>query len=75
MIVEELKDAAQPCPLCGAEAFLRTNDPGYGQQFWVKCDDLECGCTTAPFDHQDKALELWNRRSKATVVSIEKKKA
>jgi hypothetical protein len=60
-----------------AEEITRSSDHGTRQarrkQFWVKCDDLQCGCTTAPFDHPDKALELWNRRPQATVVSIKKK--
>jgi len=65
MIVEiEKATGVRACPLCGAESHLRTNrcNTVEREQFWVKCSDLQCGCTTSSEADRDKALAKWNRR-------------
>jgi len=54
----------KPCPLCASEAFLHTNsDPGrVSRRFWVKCDNLQCGCTTDSAEDGAVALARWNQR-------------
>lgn len=67
-LVKEVK--VKPCPLCCSTAFLHTNMDGSAtannlhtrQQFWVKCDDLQCGCTINATESRDEALKRWNQR-------------
>ena len=34
------------CPLCASKAFLCADRIASGKAFfWVKCDNLQCGCT------------------------------
>ena len=68
MIVDLEKDQfVADCPLCGTEAKLHTNNDYASQarqpQFWVKCDNLACRCTTIAFAKPDDALSAWNRRT------------
>jgi len=67
MIVENLETGAyvEACPLCGDNAFMHTSDAGETRRntrFWVKCDALDCRCTTIAFDSAAGALAAWNRR-------------
>lgn len=54
------------CPLCGTEAKLHTNNDRMSQaswpQFWVKCDNPACRCTTIAYESSQDALAMWNRR-------------
>ena len=53
-----------PCPLCTSPAFLHTVTANTFDEpfFWVKCDDLQCGCTIASVRDRALALSIWNRR-------------
>ena len=53
----------KPCPLCGDEAFLHTDTTLLGSTlFWIKCPNLQCGCTANSSDDREKTLAGWNRR-------------
>ena len=61
IVVTHAKAAA--CPLCGDEAFLHEDQPRYGDSVcWVKCNNLQCGCTINSHKDRATALALWNRR-------------
>lgn len=63
MIVElEQAVTVSPCPLCGSESFLKTNNAPE-PKFWVKCGNPHCGCTTIAVPTQEEALGMWNRRA------------
>ena len=63
MKIELEKGAVANCPLCGNEAFLHEDQPRYGDSAsWVKCNNLQCGCTINSQKDQAAALALWNRR-------------
>jgi hypothetical protein len=35
-----------PCPLCGDNAYLHSDGGTRSRpRFWVKCDNIDCGCT------------------------------
>ena len=58
----------KPCPLCCSQAFLhtdsdgvRTTPDGYAQ-FWVKCNDLDCGCMVNATKDRNSAINRWNQR-------------
>ena len=51
------------CPLCASEAFLHTSrTSGSEPFFWIKCNNLECGCTVQAVKDHTLALNIWNRR-------------
>lgn len=56
MMYEELK----PCPFCGGEAVLISNDKE--QLYSVECQSCDCGTC----DHlgPEIAIDVWNRRVK-----------
>lgn len=67
MIIEsvELGQRLKSCPLCGGNTFMHTNRTSAGDsQFWVKCDNLQCGCTANAKKAQADALAAWNRRER-----------
>jgi len=65
----------RPCPLCGGEALLKTNNDAQSMsrtpQFWVKCNDLDCGVTLNASRDQDKIVKKWNTRP---VLSVQANK-
>jgi Lar family restriction alleviation protein len=64
MIVEVTKSTkVRSCPLCGDEAFLHSDSTSRHTLFWVKCVNLQCGCTVKASDDQEKILAGWNRRA------------
>ena len=66
MVIELEKGQVKSCPLCASESSLRTNDEGANgkivKRFWVKCNNLDCGCTTDSAKDKDSALTRWNQR-------------
>ena len=53
--MKELK----PCPFCGTEAILDTEDFRYGTTYNVYCET--CGAEITRLD-EDEVIEAWNRR-------------
>jgi hypothetical protein len=70
MIVENLETGTyvECCPLCGDNAYLHTETSSRKAQFWVKCDNLSCRCTTVSFESDRQALDAWNQRVPAEVT-------
>jgi Lar family restriction alleviation protein len=59
----------KPCPFCGGEAKLLTEN--FGEYVWAKCE--VCGVQTSRYyvravvdgkDGEKRAIEAWNRRAK-----------
>lgn len=50
------------CPFCGSDN-VKINYPYSYAESSVSCVQCYgCGCTTAVFDSEDKAIEAWNQR-------------
>ena len=51
------------CPLCASKAFLCADRIASGKAFfWVKCDNLQCGCTINSDKDRKTVLTRWNQR-------------
>ena len=71
-----MADNLKPCPFCGGEAALKSNEYGCGVYdcagalvdtyyekptvFWCECN--ECGAMATGCDTFGEAIEAWNRR-------------
>lgn len=68
MKVDVIDVPIRTCPLCGGPAFLKANNFGpsvkmSNRQYWVKCNDLDCGCTIDAVSDQAMAVKRWNQRA------------
>jgi predicted RNA-binding Zn-ribbon protein involved in translation (DUF1610 family) len=53
-----------PCPLCGSHPLLKTNATVNSQpQYWLKCENPECGFSHAAACYQQFAINRWNALS------------
>lgn len=63
-IFEQLKRVVlEPCPCCGGEARIYTQDPykGSGERYGIIC--VKCALQTKDYDNKTTAIAIWNRRS------------
>lgn len=60
MIVESEK--VKVCPLCADKSFLHVDRSNLTPLYWIKCNNLQCGCTLNPDKDRQVVLDRWNKR-------------
>lgn len=69
--MEDIKNtqALEPCPFCGSTAIVQNN---FGREYWVQCDDMECGSTDGKlYDGPNEAIAAWNKRASPPAAPVD----
>lgn len=63
------------CPFCGDTPSIFRGDYGFGQGWYVTCQNDGCpACATVVADTENDAIRAWNRRARSSFVTIPPRK-
>jgi Lar family restriction alleviation protein len=67
MQIVELETEIRPCPFCGSEAIVKTDQTPpcseMNEHFWVKCSNADCSVSPKSHPKLEVAIARWNTRA------------